>query len=246
MRGVRVGLYIDGFNLYYGATGLCGRGTAGWRWLDMRALGTALLERAPTWPEAYIERVVYCTARIDGAANPIGHQEQDVYLKAVRAGGAVDLIELGHYVSRVKRSPLAVADRKGRPVLQTSAWPVMVQDRDGAPMRDARFMVSHAYREEKGSDVNVASHLLLDVLGGTIDAAIVITNDSDLRLPIQQARDRVPVGTVNPSPGRLAGALKGNPGDGVGRHWWRRLTGDDIRRHQLPDPCGEFRKPALW
>lgn len=122
----------------------------------------------------------------------------------------------------------------------------MVQDRDGSPVRDARFMVSYAYREEKGSDVNVASHLLLDVLGGSVDGAIVISNDSDLRFPIQQARDRVPVGTVNPSPGRLAGALMGGAGDGVGRHWWRRLTATDIRGHQLPDPCGGFRKPGPW
>jgi hypothetical protein len=122
----------------------------------------------------------------------------------------------------------------------------MVQDRDGSPVRDARYMVSYAYREEKGSDVNVGSHLLLDVLGGTVDAAIVITNDSDLRLPIQQARDRVPVGTVNPSPGRLAGALKGGPDDGVGRHWWCRLTAADIRHHQLPNPCGDLWKPGPW
>lgn len=54
------------------------------------------------------------------------------------------------------------------------------------------FMASFAYREEKGSDVNVASHLLLDVLTGAADAAIVISNDSDLRFPIQEARQRLP------------------------------------------------------
>jgi uncharacterized LabA/DUF88 family protein len=243
---MRVGLYVDGFNLYYGARGLCGRGTIGWRWLDLRGLGTSLLERTSIWPEAHLERVVFCTARIDGAENLIGHEEQDVYLQAIRAAGSVDLIEFGYYVSRVKRAPLAVADRKGRPIIQSSAWPVMVQGPDGSPVRDARFMVSYAYREEKGSDVNVASHLLLDVLSGAVDAAIVISNDSDLRLPIQQARDRVPVGTVNPSPGRLAGALKGREDDGVGRHWWRRLTPSDIRDNQLPDPCGAFLKPGPW
>jgi uncharacterized LabA/DUF88 family protein len=243
---MRVGLYVDGFNLYYGARGLCGRGTAGWRWLDLRSLGEGLLDRTTVWPGARIERVVYCTARIDGAENAIGHQEQDVYLKAIRAGGAVDLIELGHYVARVKRAPLAVADRKGRPIIQSSAWPVMVQDPDGSPVRDAKFMVSYAYREEKGSDVNVASHLLMDVLSGVVDAAIVVSNDSDLRLPIQQARERVPVGTVNPSPTRLAGALKGQADDGVGSHWWCRLTALDIRSHQLPDPCGGFARPDPW
>jgi hypothetical protein len=49
-------------------------------------------------------------------------------------------------------------------------------------------MVSYANREEKGSDVNVASHLLVDVLTDRIDAAVVISNDSDLRFPVQFAR----------------------------------------------------------
>jgi hypothetical protein len=243
---MRVGLYVDAFNLYYGARGLCGRGTPGWRWLDLRSLGNALVERSSAWPGAYLDRVVYCTARIDGGENPTGHEEQDVYLQAIRATGSVDLIEFGHYVSRVKRGRLAVADKKGRPVVQAPAWPVVVQDRDGSPVRDAKFIVSYAHHEEKGSDVNVASHLLLDVLGGAVDAAIVISNDSDLRFPIQQARGRVPVGVVNPSSSRLAGALKGDPGAGVGRHWWRRLTEADIRGHQLPDRCGGFSKPSPW
>jgi hypothetical protein len=169
-----------------------------------------------------------------------------VYLKAIRGAGIVDLIEYGFYVSRVKRGRLAAADRKGRPVMASSAWPVLVQDRDGAPVPEARFIVSYAYREEKGSDVNVASHLLMDVLTEAVDAAIVISNDSDLRFPIQQARERVPVGTVNPSSSRLAGALKGSPAEGVGSHWWRQLTEADIRDHQLPDPCAGFSKPVPW
>src|SRR5271169_6200566 len=40
---MRIGVYIDGFNLYYGARGLCGRGTPGWRWIDLRALATDLV-----------------------------------------------------------------------------------------------------------------------------------------------------------------------------------------------------------
>jgi hypothetical protein len=40
---VRVGVYVDGFNLYFGARSVCGRGTRGWRWLDVRALAERLL-----------------------------------------------------------------------------------------------------------------------------------------------------------------------------------------------------------
>jgi hypothetical protein len=245
---MRVGVYVDGFNLYYGARHHCGRGTAGWRWLDIRSLAVALIGERFNWPGAAVSRVVYCTAVIDGASNPSGYADQDVYLKALVASGSVDYIEYGYYVSRVKRAPLATADRKGRPQLVRTdhAWPMLVRDQYDKPALNASFMVSYAYREEKGSDVNVASHLLLDVLQGDVDAAVVISNDSDLRHPVQQARARVPVGTVNPSPAQLAGALRGAAADGVGRHWWRKLTQADFTKHQLPDPAGNYSRPIGW
>jgi hypothetical protein len=169
-----------------------------------------------------------------------------VYIKALLAAKAVDQIEYGSYVSRVKQAPLATPDRKGRPILTRSALPVLVKDASDEPVRDAIFMVSHARREEKGSDVNVAAHLLLDVLQNDVDAAIVISNDSDLRLPLIEARKRVPVGTVNPSSSFLAGDLKGKPDDGVGNHWWSKLSAADYRAHQLPDQIGAYAKTAGW
>jgi len=239
---MRVGVYIDGFNLYYGARGLCGQGKPGWRWIDLRGLANQLA----AWPGCTVTRIVYCTARISGADNPSGAADQDVYIKALLAAKAVDLIEYGSYVSRVKQAPLATPDRNGRPVLTRSAPPVLVKDASDRPVRDAIFMVSHARREEKGSDVNVAAHLLLDVLKKHIDAAIVISNDSDLRLPLVQARGRVPVGTVNPSSSFLAGDLRGKPDDGVGGHWWTKLRAADFRAHQLRNPVGAYAKPIGW
>ncbi|MGC7096511.1 hypothetical protein ACPZ19_17680 [Amycolatopsis lurida] len=93
-------------------------------------------------------------------------------LTALRAANSVDVIELGRYVNRVA----------------TAEWPIMVQDSAQQPVPDARFMVSVARREEKGSDVNVASHLLLDLLHQRVDAVVVISNDSDLAFPVAQAR----------------------------------------------------------
>ncbi|HEY3034561.1 MAG TPA: hypothetical protein VGJ54_07875 [Streptosporangiaceae bacterium] len=113
--------------------------------------------------------MVYCTARIDAAGNPSGHADQDVCIKALLAAGSVDHIEYGTYVARVRTAPLAVKDARGRPRLVGPDWPVMVQDGRGEPVSGVVFMVSYADREEKGSDVNVAAHLLLDVLGGGVD-----------------------------------------------------------------------------
>jgi hypothetical protein len=245
---VRVGVYVDGFNLYYGARKLCGRSAPGWRWLDLRALADDLVSRRRNWAGATLDRLIYCTARIDQATNPSGYIDQDVYLKALQATRSVDRIELGYYVARVKTAPLAVRQPgpAGTPQLVNPQWPIMVQDGMGSPVQNATFMVSYLNREEKGTDVNVASHLLVDVLTGKIDAAVVISNDSDLRFPIMHARTLVPVGVVNPSPGRMAGALQGNPATGAGHHWWYQLSAADLRRHQLPDPAGGYSRPAGW
>jgi uncharacterized LabA/DUF88 family protein len=243
----RVGVYIDGYNLYYGARRQCGRSTPGWRWLDLRAMATALVSSQSTWQTPTIEHLVYCTARISGASNPEGQREQDVYLRALKRSGSVDLIAYGKYVNRVATAPLATPAKNGRPVLTTSSWPVMVRDSNETDVPDATFMASVARREEKGSDVNVASHLLIDTLSGKIDAAVVVSNDSDLAFPIRHVRDRIPVGLVNPTPGYLAGDLQGTPSDGVGDHWWYQLTTQDLEHHQLPPTIGgKIRKPPPW
>jgi hypothetical protein len=70
-----------------------GPGLAGWRWLDLRALAANVVSQRSGWPGAQVTRVVYCTARISGASNPSGQRDQDVYLRALRATGAVDVIE---------------------------------------------------------------------------------------------------------------------------------------------------------
>ena len=247
-RGMKVGVYIDGLNLYHGGRQLCGRRRRGWRWLDLRRLGGRLIARCHDWtghgPVA--QRIVYCTALIDGNINEAGRIRQKTYLEALRAHGSIDHLEEGKFVARVRRGLLATAGDRGQPVVTSPDWPVRVQDGNGRPVRNARFVVSYQDLQEKGSDVNVASHLLMDVLDGRVDAAIVISNDSDLRLPLQRARRRVPVGTVNPGPGVTAGDLRGRPGEGAGGHWWYRLTRDDFLSCQLPESVGPCRRPEDW
>jgi hypothetical protein len=186
---------------------------------------TAVLKRRHDWP---------------------GHRDQDVYLKALVAHGAVDHVEYVAFVARARTAPLATIDDKGRPMLTTSRWPIMAQDADGADMPNAIFMARVLNVEEKGSDVNVTTHLLLGVLRAEVDAAIVVSNDSDLRFPVQQVQQSVPVGGVNPSQRPLAGALRGTRGDGVGRHWRVNLTTHDFMSHQLPPMVGAYTRPPDW
>lgn len=239
---MRVGVYIDAYNLYYGMRGFCGRGTPGWRWLDVRALAQTLCG----WRESSIERVVYCTARVDPADSQSAFNDQDVYLKALKAHGSIDVLELGRYVARAKKAPLANETRYGGAEVikpsgqeQWSGLPIWQQGQE-------MYIATVRNREEKGSDVNVATHLLANIFLKEIDAAIVISNDSDLALPLKIARTLVPVGTVNPGTKPLAGALRGSKSDGPGRHWWANLSPRHYYDHQMPEIVGRWHKPPDW
>lgn len=243
---MRVGVYVDGFNLYYGAKHRCGADSSGWRWLDIRSLVRRKLPSAWLNGGAEIDRVVYCTAKSIGDGDPDLPYRQDTYLRALIASGCVDHIEYGTFVSSVRSSPLAIRGANRKPNVVESHWPVMVQNANREDVSNARFMVSHLFVEEKGSDVNVATHLLLDVMNGEVDAVVVISNDSDLMLPIAAVRDRVPVGLLNPGTRQLAGRLRDRADRGAGRHWWAPIEESDYRENQLPDSVGSISKPSAW
>jgi hypothetical protein len=54
--------------------------------------------------------------------------------------------------------------------------------------------------EEKGSDVNLAAHLLRDGFRGYYRVAVVVSNDSDLCTPVRLVRQDLglPVGILRP------------------------------------------------
>ena len=56
------------------------------------------------------------------------------------------------------------------------------------PLRDAVIAEFHTM-EEKGSDVNLAGHLLNDAWQDLFEAALVISNDTDLVVPIRMVTE---------------------------------------------------------
>ncbi len=213
--------------------------------MDLRAIGSAYA----SWTDSSVTRVVYCTARVNDANDIEQTRRQDYFLRALLATKSVDVIEEGYYASWSKESALSEdppgtrAPRTFRDPSGSETWSSGLRIRR-AP--DGTMLATIRKREEKGSDVNVASHLLTDVLTGQVDAAIVVSNDSDLALPIRVARDHVPVGVINPGRNPLAGALKGLATDGVGRHWWRRLDWSIVLANQMPETVGGVQRPSSW
>ena len=103
--------------------------------------------------------------------------------------------------------------------------------------------------EEKGTDVNLASYLLMDGVDGEYEQAVVISNDADLALPISMVRDKLkfPIGIVNPNlspksytPKELTDAAT----------FVRRLRESTLRKCQFPpelqDSTGTITKPVAW
>lgn len=103
--------------------------------------------------------------------------------------------------------------------------------------------------EEKGTDVNLATYLLVDGYEGDYEQALVISNDADLALPISIVREklRCPVGIVNPNidpkeaiPAELRDAATVN----------RRVHKSVLAQCQFPptleDTIGIITKPSAW
>lgn len=79
--GLRVGVYVDAFNVYYGGAELCGgKHAPGWRWLDLPALALSLVNPM-LWPNASFARFAYCTAP-RGRHGPTS-ADQENYIEAL-------------------------------------------------------------------------------------------------------------------------------------------------------------------
>jgi len=92
----RTYVYIDGFNLYYGAV----KGTS-FKWLNVRRLCELLL------PDSRIDKVKYFTARVSARKDdPDKPTRQQIYLRALRTLPDLEII-YGSFLSHDVLMPLA-------------------------------------------------------------------------------------------------------------------------------------------
>lgn len=118
--------------------------------------------------------VRYFTAKVRPIPDPGARTRQRLYLKALETLPDVT-VHFGHFTTHEVRMAL-VAPAPGGP-------------------NTARVWKT----EEKGSDVNIATFLLLDGHDRLYDEAIVISRDSDLVEPVREANRRFgPVHVLNP------------------------------------------------
>lgn len=142
-----------------------------YKWLNILNLCQAYL------PGNNITSIKYFTAQVSARPNdPQQPARQNAYLRALGTIPCVEIIH-GHYLSHTISARLA----------------------NPSPNGGSKY-VDIIKTEEKGSDVNLATHLLHDAHLDRYDIAVVISNDSDLLAPIKLVRSDLNkmVGILNP------------------------------------------------
>lgn len=221
---MQTNVYIDGFNLYYAIK------MTPYKWLDLAELCNQTLKGHT------IHRIRYFTARVKArAGDPQAPQRQNVYLRALRTIPHLHIHE-GHFLASEKWAAIAHPPATGLPTIPGVLEPHKLT---GAPL--ARVIKV----EEKGSDVNIATYLLLDALRGDCDVAVLISNDSDLVGPIQVVRSelKLDVGVLNPH--RNDSVTLKNAAS-----FYRPIRVGALLASQFPNPVltptGPLTKPTTW
>lgn len=193
-------------------------GRKGVKWLDLEAMARGALSA-----QNQICFVRYFTARVTATAtDPDMATRQDVYLRALTARGV--FIHMGNFTEREKTRRLV-----------------------SPPPPPASKYARVWHREEKGSDVNLAVHLLNDAWRDAYDCAVVISNDSDLAEACHMVRaQKKVVGLLCPIASRPTVQLRNNT------NFQRHITQTHLTNSQLPDPVIDpqsgrsIRCPASW
>jgi hypothetical protein len=187
-----------------------------YKWLNPAALCSLLL------PGDAINRIRYFTAKIEARpSDPDQPQRQQTYIRALKTIPNLT-VHYGHFLTKPDRLPLVT------------------------PMPGLPRVMEVWRTEEKASDVNIGTYMLVDALDDRHDLAVVISNDSDLLLPIKAARFRLGlgVGVLNPFPNSPSTVLQ------RAASFHRPIRQGPLSASLFPDvlddAVGAFRKPAGW
>jgi hypothetical protein len=186
-----------------------------YRWLNVAEMASRALP-----PGHVVRRTRYFTATVTArASNPGQELRQLIYLRAL--GTVPDLaIHYGKFLVNAKVRELVTPLPNG-----VNRLPVWIP-------------------EEKGSDVNIATYMLLDAFHQEYEVAALVTDDSDLAETVTVLRQELSVDVIVLSPRGKSQQLKQVATD------FRHINRSALSRSQFPpvmrDAQGQFYKPSSW
>ncbi len=167
-----------------------------------------------------VERIKYYTARMSDKFDSDQPRRQQIYLKALQTVPEIE-IYYGKFLVHPVRLPLQTALPDGT----RAVWVMRT--------------------EEKGSDVNLASHLVHDAHRGAFEAAAVVSSDTDLVEPVRIVTQEIglPVCLLPPQ-------IEGSKSLKAAATEVRKIGDARLKQAQFPDVIhggrGEIRKPVSW
>jgi len=220
MTKIITNVYIDGFNFYYG----CVKNTS-YKWLDFSKFCSLLFQQHT------INRIRYFTARIQtipGASLETNKrikasiQRQSTYLRALKTIPNLSIHE-GYFQTKTTQMPLT------------------------SPIEGYnKKLVAVEKTEEKGTDVNIATYLLIDGFKRDYEMAIVISNDADLVEPIKLVKSELNlrIGIRHPYFNNHVSELS------QVAEFYKPISEGILKASQFPpvlsDAAGRITKPAQW
>jgi len=186
-----------------------------YKWLDIRALTQSLIGA-----DKHIMAIKYFTARVSPRVNdPNQPFRQHMYLRALATLG-VQMV-FGRYLSHI----------------------VKMYKAHQMPGEDPYVEVVKT--EEKGTDVNIATHMITDAADNLFDCAILISGDSDLTAPVKVCIGKYgkTVGVLNPQRQKCRTLEQAAT-------FYKHIRESALASSQLPpvltDAQGSFHKPQSW
>jgi hypothetical protein len=184
-------------------------------------------------PANHIIKLWYFTAHVSARVDPDAPARQRIYLDALETVPEIEA-RFGKFLAKKRWAGLCVPDldpAKPRAKPPFQPWPAVVR----------------IWRtEEKGSDVNLATQLLIDSFKDNYEVAVIITNDTDLIAPIRFATQEmgkvVGILTPVPNPSPVLTAVAS---------FTRHIREQHLAAAQFPDPLtlknGKVQtKPSSW
>jgi uncharacterized LabA/DUF88 family protein len=185
-----------------------------YKWLDFNTLFQHLLS-----PKNQIISIKYFTALVSGKFDPDQPIRQKTYLRAIQKYIPQLSVYYGHFLSHEIFAPLAKPEGKKR-------------------------FVRIIKTEEKGSDVNLAIHVLNDAWLDLYDCAVIVSNDSDLAESLRLVKEQhnKVIGLITPG--------KGHPSRELLKYadFTKRIRKGVLSISQLPNPIPgtTIYKPKVW
>jgi hypothetical protein len=186
-----------------------------YKWLNIKQLCILALGQ-----RYRVDRIKYYTARVSDKIDLDQPRRQQIYLRAIRTIPEVR-IHYGKFLVHPVRLPLQTPLPDGT----RSAWVMRT--------------------EEKGSDVNLASHLVHDAHKGAFEAAAVVSCDTDLVEPLRIVSQELglPVCLLPPQ-------IEGSKSLKAVATEVRKIGEARLKQAQFPDVVmsagGRIRKPGSW